>query len=195
MILDCLFPFLRFCGYGLLCFGGGASLIPVYIDTLVDKARWMTLEQFGNFSAISQMTPGPIGVNMATFLGFHQAGVVGAALATIGLLTPGFFLMLLALRSLKKWEKTLPVRGFLFGVRPAVAGMIGASTLIYMGMSVFTCRIPWGALLSGVIPEDFQLRPGALLIFLLSAALLYRTRISIMKVIFASAILGAFLCV
>jgi len=194
MMLELLLLFLRFCGYGVLCFGGGASLIPVYIDTIVDKAHWMTLEDFGNFSAISQMTPGPIGVNMATFLGFHQGGVPGAAVATIGLLTPGFFLMLLALRSLKKWETTLPVRGFLFGVRPAVAGMIAASTLLYLGMSVFNRRIPWGALFSGVIPEDFHLDPGALVIFLLSAVLLYRTRITIMKVIFAGALLGAVFC-
>lgn len=70
--------FLLFCYFGLLCFGGGNALTPLYIDHLVNEQHWMTLQEFGDLTAISQMTPGPIGVNAATFFGFRRGGIPGA---------------------------------------------------------------------------------------------------------------------
>ena len=94
--------FVLFCYFGLLCFGGGNALTPLYIDNLVKEQQWMTMQEFGDLTAISQMTPGPIGVNAATFFGYRRGGVPGAMAATAGLLIPSYFLVLLALRSLKK---------------------------------------------------------------------------------------------
>ena len=102
--------FLLFCYFGLLCFGGGNALTPLYIDHLVNEQHWMTLQEFGDLTAISQMTPGPIGVNAATFFGFRRGGIPGAFVATIGLLVPSYFLVILALRSLKRWEKSFLVQ-------------------------------------------------------------------------------------
>ena len=186
--------FLLFCYFGLLCFGGGNALTPLYIDHLVNEQHWMTLQEFGDLTAISQMTPGPIGVNAATFFGFRRGGIPGAFVATIGLLVPSYFLVILALRSLKRWEKSFLVQGIMTGIHPATTGMILAALLIFMQMSVFSAEIPWGYWL-GIVknaPETaFFVRPLAGVIFCAATWLLYKGRISIMSVIFGSAAVGA----
>lgn len=186
--------FLLFCYFGLLCFGGGNALTPLYIDHLVNEQHWMTLQEFGDLTAISQMTPGPIGVNAATFFGFRRGGIPGAFVATIGLLVPSYFLVILALRSLKRWEKSFLVQGIMTGIHPATTGMILAALLIFMQMSVFSAEIPWGYWL-GIVknaPETaFFVRPLAVVIFCAATWLLYKGRISIMSVIFGSAAAGA----
>ncbi|HCG24015.1 MAG TPA: hypothetical protein DE060_04045 [Lentisphaeria bacterium] len=186
--------FLLFCYFGLLCFGGGNALTPLYIDHLVNEQHWMTLQEFGDLTAISQMTPGPIGVNAATFFGFRRGGIPGAFMATIGLLVPSYFLVILALRSLKRWEKSFLVQGIMTGIHPATTGMILAALLIFMQMSVFSAEIPWGYWL-GIVknaPETaFFVRPLAVVIFCAATWLLYKGRISIMSVIFGSAAVGA----
>ena len=186
--------FLLFCYFGLLCFGGGNALTPLYIDHLVNEQHWMTLQEFGDLTAISQMTPGPIGVNAATFFRFRRGGIPGAFVATIGLLVPSYFLVILALRSLKRWEKSFLVQGIMTGIHPATTGMILAALLIFMQMSVFSAEIPWGYWL-GIVknaPETaFFVRPLAVVIFCAATWLLYKGRISIMSVIFGSAAVGA----
>ena len=186
--------FLLFCYFGLLCFGGGNALTPLYIDHLVNEQHWMTLQEFGDLTAISQMTPGPIGVNAETFFGFRRGGIPGAFVATIGLLVPSYFLVILALRSLKRWEKSFLVQGIMTGIHPATTGMILAALLIFMQMSVFSAEIPWGYWL-GIVknaPETaFFVRPLAVVIFCAATWLLYKGRISIMSVIFGSAAVGA----
>ena len=186
--------FLLFCYFGLLCFGGGNALTPLYIDHLVNEQHWMTLQEFGDLTAISQMTPGPIGVNAATFFGFRRGGIPGAFVATIGLLVPSYFLVILALRSLKRWEKSFLVQGIMTGIHPATTGMILAAPLIFMQMSGFSAEIPWGYWL-GIVknaPETaFFVRPLAVVIFCAATWLLYKGRISIMSVIFGSAAVGA----
>ena len=186
--------FLLFCYFGLLCFGGGNALTPLYIDHLVNEQHWMTLQEFGDLTAISQMTPGPIGVNAATFFGFRRGGIPGAFVATIGLLVPSYFLVILALRSLKRWEKSFLVQGIMTGIHPATTGMILAALLIFMQMSVFSAEIPWGYWL-GIVknaPETtFFVRPLAVVIFCAATWLLYKGKISIMSVIFGSAAVGA----
>ena len=186
--------FLLFCYFGLLCFGGGNALTPLYIDHLVNEQHWMTLQEFGDLTAISQMTPGPIGVNAATFFGFRRGGIPGAFVATIGLLVPSYFLVILALRSLKRWEKSFLVQGIMTGIHPATTGMLLAALLIFMQMSVFSAEIPWGYWL-GIVknaPETaFFVRPLAVVIFCAATWLLYKGRISIMSVIFGSAAVGA----
>ena len=78
--------FLVFCYFGFFCLSGGSSLLQFYIDDLVNARHWMTLEELGNLMAISQVTPGPIGVNLATFLGYTHGRFWGGLLATVGLL-------------------------------------------------------------------------------------------------------------
>lgn len=192
--------FFLFCYFGCLSFGGGQSLTPIYIDKLVNTWHWMTLEEFGNLVAISQMTPGPIAVNSATFFGYRQGGIAGGLAATIGLLTPSYFLVIFALRSLDRWENSRIVQGIMTGIRPATIGMIAAALLIFMQMSVFSEDIPfvpalqWLAGRREVFSGHFFIRPGALLIFILATWLLYRNKAGIMTTIFASAAAGMLLC-
>ena len=95
--------FLTFAKFGLLSFGGGYVLVPIYIDEFVGpNAPFLQLpeHEFGNLIAITQMTPGPISVNAANFFGTRIAGIPGAIAATIGLILPSFILLIFALRSL-----------------------------------------------------------------------------------------------
>ena len=188
--------FLLFVYYGCLCFGGGSALVPIYIEDLINSRHWMTLEEFGNLIAISQMTPGPIGVNAATFFGYQYGGIFGGFLATCGLLLVPFFLMILVVRSLDRWSQTRLVNGIMDGLRPAVFGMIVASLVIYLGLSVFTEPIPWDKILrwKPELPPSFSINPAALILFIISTILFARTRIAIITVIFLSALAGAFFC-
>ncbi len=188
--------FVLFCYFGLLCFGGGGALTPIYINKLVKEEQWMTMQEFGDLTAIAQMTPGPIGVNAATFFGYRRAGIPGAMAATGGLLLPSYFLVILALRSLQKWEKSTLVQGIMSGIRPATVGMIAAALLIFMQMSVFSSEIPWARWLglSDAPGEAFFIRPVALIIFGVSTYFFYKGKISIMLIIFAAAAIGALVC-
>ena len=135
-----------------------------------------------------------IGVNAATFFGFRRGGIPGALMATVGLLVPSYFLVILALRSLKRWEKSFLVRGIMTGIHPATTGMILAALLIFMQMSVFSTEIPWKTWLGiaeNASQTEFFIRPLAVLIFCAATALLYKGKVSIMSVIFGSAAVGA----
>lgn len=192
--------FLLFCWFGLLCFGGGSALMPLYIQELVDARHWLTLHELSDFAAISQVTPGPIGVNLATFLGFRRGGYFGALICTIGLLLPSYILMQIALRSLERWEHSPVVRGIMAGIGPVTVGLMAATTLIYLELSLFTSQLPWGYLAElatgHLMAYDgpFRLCYGSVPVFLLSGWALYKSKCSIMTAIFCSAALGAILC-
>lgn len=189
--------FLIFVHFGLLCFGGGNVLTPIFIEELVDGRHWMTLDEFGNLLAISQITPGPISVNAATFFGYRHAGIPGALAATTGLLLPSFILMTLVLRSLKKWSDSNVVKGLMWGVGPATMGLMATALILFVEMSICTGPIPWQALSDAILlnppvwPEGFRVRPLALVICIVSAAALCRTKIKITTLIFISAAIGA----
>lgn len=142
--------FLIFLKFGLLCFGGGYVLTPLYISEFVNKLQLMTLSEFGNLLAISQATPGPIGVNAATFFGFRLAGTWGSLVATVALLLPSMVLSTLAIRSLDKWKESRIVRGILGGVAPATISLTLAALVAFARMSV--------------VDESFHVRPLSLLL-------------------------------
>ena len=137
-----------FAYFGLICINGGASLTQFFIDDLVNGRHWMTLEELGNFMAIAQVTPGPIGINIATFLGFQRGGIFGGLLCTIGLLTPSFILMSIAVRSYSKWMHTDAVRSLMYGIRPMTVSLILSAFFAQLGMSVLSRPLPFDALLS-----------------------------------------------
>ncbi|MBP5285380.1 MAG: chromate transporter [Kiritimatiellae bacterium] len=117
-----LLPFLVFFKFGLLCFGGGFVLVPMYIESFVGaSAPYLQLPpaDFANLMSLTQMTPGPIGVNAATFFGFRLGGVAGAILASAGLLLPGSVLAYFAITSLDRFRTSPFVVGIMRGIRPA----------------------------------------------------------------------------
>lgn len=174
--------FLLFAKFGLLCFGGGYVLVPVYLTDFVGPDAPflnLSLEEFGNFLAITQMTPGPISVNAATFFGFRLAGAVGGAVATAGLLAPSFFLLTIALRSLDRWRKSAFVRGLLAGVAPMTVCLVANAVWIFSKMSFIA------------IEPRFALRPATAALAAASCLLMARKKAGVMKLVVAGAVAGA----
>ncbi len=120
--------FLTFLEIGAVSFGGGYGMIAL-IREVVLSANWMTETEFLNFIAVSESTPGPLAVNMATFIGSTQGGIWGALAATLGVVLPSFVIILLIAAVIRSFLKYAGVRAFLSGVRPCVAALILATAL------------------------------------------------------------------
>ena len=175
--------FWEFLKAGLFAFGGAYGAVPLFRDAVVSNG-WMTEEMFTNVVAISESTPGPIMLNMATYVGNVKAGVLGAAAATLGVVLPSFIIILLVTAFLRSWLKKRQVQNVLQGIRPCIMGVILA-TGTYMALS---------AVLSGT---DHTVDIIAAAIMVISAALFIGFKkvtgkeISPIAVIAVSAVLGA----
>lgn len=129
----CLELFLNFLMIGTLSFGGGYGMISLVREVVLGHG-WLTEAEFLSFIAVSESTPGPLAVNMATFIGSSQAGFVGAMCATLGVVLPSFGIILLIAAALKSLLKYPAVEAILSGVQPCVVAMILA-TAITMALS------------------------------------------------------------
>ena len=118
--------FWAFFEIGALSFGGGYGMISL-IREKVSLYGWITEEELLNLIAISEATPGPIAINMATFVGSEQGGIFGALCATLGAILPSFFLVLVIVAFIKNLLKFAGVNAFLKGAQPAVIGLITAT--------------------------------------------------------------------
>ena len=128
--------FAVFLEIGAVSFGGGYGMIPMMRDVCLSRG-FLSEEQFMDFIAVAESTPGPIAVNMATFIGSSQGGALGAVLATLGVILPAFLIILLIAAILRNLLKYKGVQGFLSGVRPAVAALILATALVMGLRSIF----------------------------------------------------------
>lgn len=128
--------FLTFLQIGAVSFGGGYAMIPLVRERVLSHG-WLTEEEVLNIIAISESTPGPIAVNMATFVGSTQAGILGSALATLGVILPSFVIILLISSVIKNFLKYKPVEAFLSGLRPAVVALILATAATLMLGTLF----------------------------------------------------------
>lgn len=137
--------FLTFFEIGALTFGGGYAMIP-FVREQVLAHGWLSEEELLNMIAVSESTPGPIAVNMATFVGSEQAGILGSAAATLGVVLPSFIVILIISALLKNFLKYKGVGAFLSGVRPCVVSLI-LGTAITLFFSV----------LLGIGSGDFEL--------------------------------------
>lgn len=153
--------FLTFFKIGALTFGGGYAMIP-FVREEVLAHGWLTEEELLNMIAVSESTPGPIAVNMATFVGSNEAGILGSALATLGVVLPSFIIILIISALLKNFLKYNGVKAFLEGVRPTVVSLI-SGTAITLFLSV----------LLGIGSGDFTLNLDAkgIIIFALVVAI------------------------
>ena len=121
--------FLEFFKIGLFTFGGGYAMIPL-IKEVVLNYGWLTEEQFMDFIGVCESTPGPIAINMATFVGSSQASIGGAAVATLGVVLPSFIIILLVASILKKFIKNKFVDRALTGIKAVVIGLILSTGII-----------------------------------------------------------------
>ena len=136
-----LYLFITFFEIGLFGFGGGYGMLSLIQTETVVHHQWLTTAEFTNIVAISQMTPGPIGINSATYCGYvavHKAGygglmaVLGSATSTFALVLPSFILMVLISKMFMKYMNTPTVQSIFQGLRPAVVGLLAAATLLLM---------------------------------------------------------------
>ena len=175
-----------FLKYGALAFGGGYVLVPMYIRDFVGaSAPFLQLpsEEFANLMALTQMTPGPIGINAATFFGFRLGGVIGAALATVAIVLPGSALLTLALASLERFSESRVVKGILGGVKPVTISLMLSAVWSFAGMSLWSVNGRGAVFVDGV----------AVALAAFAAFTAIRRKIGVMQTIFICA--AASLCV
>ena len=127
--------FFNFLKVGAFAFGGGYAMLSLIGDSVL-KYGWMTEEELLNFVGVETVIPGPIAVNMATYIGYEQGGFFGALLATVGVVLPSFILILLVAAVIKNLLKYPPVKRFIAGMRPALGGLI-LSVALTMALTVF----------------------------------------------------------
>ena len=149
-----LYLFITFFEIGLFGFGGGYGMLSLIQTETVVHHHWLSSAEFTNIVAVSQMTPGPIGINSATYCGYvatHNAGyngsmaVLGSAVATFALVLPSLILMVLISKMFMKYMNTSAVQNIFSGLRPAVVGLLAAATLLLLNEENFgSMRLnPW----------------------------------------------------
>lgn len=174
---------------GLFSFGGGLAMI-AFIQQEIISRNWLTPAEFAQIVTISQMTPGPIAINAATFVGARVCdstpleAFFGALAATLGVSLPSFMLILLVAGSLKKFSNSPAVRAILHGIRPAVIGFLLAAVVVFIKLALFP-------LLPSSIPDTFH--PSGLILICLLFYLHYYRKVSPIPLIILAGILGLFL--
>ncbi len=128
--------FLTFLKIGAVSFGGGYAMIPLIQDEVISNG-WLSSEQILNFIAVSESTPGPIAINMATFVGSSQAGILGAICATLGVILPSFIIILIIASVIKGLLKFAGVKAFIDGLRPVVVGLILGTAITIIMQVIF----------------------------------------------------------
>ena len=118
--------FISFFKVGILGFGGGLAIVRLIYDS-IQPFLDMSREVFANIVAISQITPGPLAVNTATYVGYEAAGIAGAAAATFGVVLPAFIIVSIVARMIQQFQNSKVVQGALRAIRPATMGLIGAA--------------------------------------------------------------------
>lgn len=127
--------FFEFFCVGLLAVGGGLATIPFLTD-MASRTGWFSLEALTQMIAVSESTPGPLGVNMASYVGYTTAGIPGGAIATLGLITPCIIIIIIVATFLQKFRQNTMVESIFYGLRPASAGLIAAA-----GWAVFSLSL------------------------------------------------------
>ena len=159
--------FWEFFKTGLFAVGGGMATLPFLYD-MAEKTGWFTAAQLADMIAVSESTPGPIGVNMATYVGFHTAGIPGAVIATLGLITPEIIIILIIARVLQKFRQNKTVDAAFYGLRPCSVALIAAAGLLVVKVAMF-CFDKYEQ--SGVFADLFNWKA-----LILAAVLLILTR-------------------
>ena len=118
--------FYEFFKTGLFAVGGGLATLP-FLEDISQRTGWFTSAQLADMLAISESTPGPIGVNMATYVGFETAGILGALCATVGLVMPSVIIIVLVSKVLEKFRTNTYVEAAFYGLRPASVAMVASA--------------------------------------------------------------------
>ena len=134
-----LYLYFEYFKIGLFAIGGGLATIP-FLQELIQKYGWVTSQELVDMIAISESTPGPIGVNMATYVGFQTAGIGGAVIATLGLVTPSVIVIVIIAHYFMRFAEEPLVKAGFYGLRPAVTGLIAAAGFEVARVSLFNLQ-------------------------------------------------------
>ncbi len=138
MLLNLFWTFFQ---VGILSFGGGYAALPIICEKVTSENTWLTVAQFTDVVTISQMTPGPIGINAATFVGMRLYGVLGAMCATLGFVSPACIIVTILAIIYKKYRKSDVMGGVLTGLRPASVGLIASAALSIITTAFFGAEL------------------------------------------------------
>lgn len=174
--------FFSFFQIGLFSIGGGYAAIPLIQHQVVDTHNWLTMTEFADIMTIAEMTPGPIAINSATFVGIQIAGLPGAIVSTIGCVFPSCVIVLILAYIYYKFKELNMVKGVLAGLHPAVVAMIASAGISLIIMSLYGQR---------TIPEDLsQINFISLVIFGGTLAFLRKYKVNPIYAILGSGLAG-----
>ena len=117
---------------GIFGFGGGYAMLSMIQFEVVDHYSWMTVEEFADMVALSQMTPGPVSINIATYIGYTVGGILGSLVATAAIVLPSLLMLYLVLKFLFKHKENYIVKTTLASMKPVIAGLIFVAALMMM---------------------------------------------------------------
>lgn len=173
--------FLTFLKIGAFTFGGGYAMLPLIQEQVVSNG-WISSEEIVNFIAVSESTPGPFAINMATYIGSEMGGLFGSVCATLGVVLPSFVIIIIVAKCYDKFKESFVVKGCMSGLKPAVIGFIGAAVLS-IAATVF---IPTGFSLSIFTTTSLYVSLG---IFAIAIILAFK-KIHPILIIVMSAVIG-----
>lgn len=164
--------FFTFLKIGMFSFGGGLAMLPFIKKEIVDSNHWIDFSTFTDIIGIAQMTPGPIAINSATFVGFKVKSIYGSIFATLGVISFSFILVSIATHYIIKFKKSKILKSAILGMRPAVIGLI-SSAFIFLAKSSYSIK-------------DIR----SIFLGLIAALLLFKTKLHPIFIIVFSGILG-----
>lgn len=172
---------LLFLKYGLVAFGGGYVLVPLYVEDFVGSSApylQIAAEEFANVMALTQLTPGSVSVNCATFFGYRMSGVFGSLIATLAMVLPNYVLLLLVLRFLDRFKSSLVVRGIIRGIRPVTMSLMLTAMWTFAGMSIWSVSPGTGLRFDAV----------SVAVAVLTLAAMLARKLNVVQLIFGSAV-------
>ena len=170
--LEIFFTFLKI---GLFSFGGGYAMLPLIQREVVTTHKWIAAKEFIDVVAISQITPGPISINSATYIGYKTAGIFGSTVATLGVIFPSIIIMVIISKFFIKFKNNKYVENAFLGLRPATIGLIAAAAILVAQSSFIDIKSAIIFVAAFLLSYVYNLDP--ILLTVLSAAaglLLYR---------------------
>jgi len=181
--------FIVFFRIGFFCFGGGYAMLPLIYQGIQDFG-FMGTEEFARLVALSQVTPGPIAVNAATYVGYQSAGVMGAVFATIGMSLPSIILVVLVMKFMMKFHENKGVKAVFSGIRPATIGLL-ASAIIFLAEGALFKSGGFTVVMLQAPAEYFNLIP--ILFCVVAAFLNGKFKMGPIKIMLIAGVAGAFL--
>ncbi len=173
--------FWEFVKVGIFCVGGGYASMPLIQAGIVETHHWLTMTEFVDVFTISQMTPGPIGINAATFAGMKVAGIGGAVAATAGFALPSFIIGVALAKMFMKYGNINSIRGVLNGLRPAVVALICSAGVSFVILALWN---------SDGIPADMSTVDWRGVILLPVGYIMVKKKLGVIKTLLGTGVLG-----